>query len=208
MNAGYLSLLLVVVALILVLSGWKDILLRGMTPTSLLLFFVLWIVLLPLSFEWQSIQFSGSAILWIGILSYVFVSMRGSLLRFHLISVSLLLSSVYFFLKETIHLMPTIMIWNATFTTALMVGVLAAGLLRQPGLQIAAITAALLLGESMSLYAHRDTAIVVIGHAGAQDLWWLSIFTARAVSLLLEAMGNAVRGMAKRVADRLRIRKP
>ncbi len=38
MNPGYLSLLLMVVTLILFASGWKDIIMRGITSKVILLF--------------------------------------------------------------------------------------------------------------------------------------------------------------------------
>lgn len=208
MNAGYLSLLLVVVSLILFASGWKDIILRGITPTSLLLFFVSWILASRVSFAWGPVTVNGA--IGVLILTGVVTVLRtkGMMLKLHVFSVALLMGSVYFFLRETLHLMPSLIVWNVQATMALFIGIIDAVLLRSAALQLAALAAALLIGEGMYLYAHRDQGELVFGTPSLLDFWWLTAFAARGYSLGLESLLAAGKKTLQLVTDTLRTRKP
>ncbi|MGG1598716.1 YphA family membrane protein [Paenibacillus naphthalenovorans] len=187
MNAGYLSLLLIVVSLILFASGWKEIILRGITHLSLLLFFIAWLLLLGWSFTLDQWRIFGCVPLLLAVSFLVIMRTRGMLMRFHLFSVGLLLGSVFFFLKETIHLMPAMIILNPEWTMAIINGLLVSALVRWPAFQVAALSLGLLIGEGMYAYSHREQTDMVIGHAGFQDVWWLTLYAARGSSLVLES---------------------
>lgn len=129
-------------------------------------------------------------------------------MRLHVFSVALLLGSVYFFLKETLHLMPSLILWSVQATTALFIGFLDAALLRSAALQMAGLAAALLVGEGFYLYSHREQGAIVFGSASFMDMWWLTVFVARGCSLVLESLLSAGRKTRKVVSNTLRIRKP
>ncbi|GMX65213.1 hypothetical protein Elgi_44830 [Paenibacillus elgii] len=186
MNAGYVSLLLIVVALILFASGWKNVILRGITPTSLLLFFMLWILFMRWSTDWGGIRVFGCTLLLLTGSLWVMVRTPSFLYRFHLLSIALLLGSVYFFMRETLHLMPAVIWFSSEWTVAASVGFLAAALLRWPPLQIAGLSLGLLIGDIMLACAHREQMAMTLGQAEFQDEWWLTAFAARGCSLLLE----------------------
>lgn len=188
MNAGYVSLLLIVVSLILFASGWKGIILRGITQLSLLLFFIAWLLLLRWSFTLDQWRVFGCIPLLLAVSFLVILGTRGGLLRLHLFSVGLLLGSVYFFMKETIHLIPAFMVLSPEWTMAIFNGLLVSALLRWPAFQVAALSLGLVIGEVMFAYSHREQSDIVLGHAGFQDVWWLTLYAARGSSLALESV--------------------
>ncbi|CAG7611784.1 hypothetical protein PAESOLCIP111_01434 [Paenibacillus solanacearum] len=208
MNAGYLSFVLMIVALILFASGWKDILIRGISHTSLLLFFVVWFIAFRWSFEWNGMQIFGIAPLLLGTALYVFVRSYESFQRLHALSVGLLLGSIFFFLKETIHLMPTLIVYSGSVTIALISGTIAAAALRRPAVQIAAISLGFVTGEAMYAYSHYKQAHVVLGGTSFQDLWCLTVFAARGVSLVLQQTVLGIKKAAVFVWESLRQRRP
>ncbi|WP_083536605.1 MULTISPECIES: hypothetical protein [unclassified Paenibacillus] len=208
MNAGYVSLLLALIAMILFASGWKDYLIRGITPTSLLLFFISWIALALLRVDSHlgGIRLHGPAWVYGALFAYMWIRARGGLLRFHLLSVSMLLGALYFFLTEMLHLMPTLIIGNVPLTVSLCIGLLNAMLLRLPAMQIAAVSGGLLFGEAVGLYMHQGMAAGELGTPAFHDLWWLSAFISRAGSLVLEALAASLRRVWRMISGLLKIR--
>lgn len=207
MNPGYLSLVLLVVSLILFASGWKDIILRGITHPSLLLFFVSWLFVMPLAgtIGGYRVFFTVPLLVFCSLL--IWSRTPGWLYRLHSLSVSLLLGSVTFFLRETLHLMPSMILINKSITTAMIIGVLSAGLTRLPLYQVANVTLGLLIGESMFLYSHREQMPLVLGGAVFQDLWWSAIFAARGSSLLLQGILVGMKKTADTVWEFVRQRR-
>lgn len=207
MNAGYVSLLLIVVSLILFASGWKDIILRGITHLSLLLFFVGWLILQRWSFTLEQWRIYGCVPLLLVISFLVLFQARGLLLRLHLLSVGLLLGSVFFFMKETIHLAPALIVFSPEWTMAFFIGLLTSALLRWPAFQVAALSLGLVIGEGMFAYSHRDQTNIVIGQAGFQDAWWLTIYAVRGSSLALESAAAGCKKACMYVWNTFRERK-
>lgn len=207
MNAGYVSLLLIVVSLILFASGWKDIILRGITHLSLLLFFIAWLLLLRWSFTLEQWRIFGCVPLLLAVSFLVTLRIRGMLLRFHLFSVGLLVGSVYFFMKETIHLMPAFIVFSPEWTMAIFNGLLVSALLRWPVFQVAALSLGLVIGEGMFAYSHRAQTDIVLGHAGFQDVWWLTLYAARGSSFALESAAAGCKKACLYVWNTIRERK-
>jgi len=206
MNAGYISLLLALIAMILFASGWKDYLIRGITPTSLLLFFISWIALLRVDWAWNDIRIHGPAWVYGALFVYMWFRARGGLLRFHLLSVSMLLGALYFFLTEMLHLMPSLIFGSVPLTVSLCIGLLNAMLLRPPAMQIAAASGGLLFGEVIGLYMQQGIAAGELGTPVFTDFWWLSVFITRASSLVLEGLAASLRRMWRMLSGMLRIR--
>lgn len=208
MNAGYLSFVLIVVSLILFASGWKDIIIRGIAHSSLLLFFVAWFLLFHWSFEWNGVRIYGTAPLLLAVSVIVFSRSYESFQRLHALSVGLLIGSVYFFLRETLHLIPALILYSNTVTIACIAGGLAAFTLRRPTVQIAAVSLGLVTGEGMYAYSHHNQAYVGLGGAAFQDLWWLTVFAARGCSLVLQQVMLGCKKAAVFVWESIRQRKP
>ncbi|MCP1307127.1 hypothetical protein NI000_07715 [Paenibacillus tyrfis] len=156
------------------------------------------------STDWGGIRVYGCTLLLMAVSFWILVRTPSFLYRFHLLSIALLLGSVYFFLKETLHLMPAVIWFSSEWTVASSVGFLAAALLRWPPLQIAGLSLGLLIGDVMSAYAHREQMEMTLGQAEFQDEWWLTAFAARSCSLLLEGMVAGTKLAFNRVRQRVR----
>ncbi|MCZ8512920.1 hypothetical protein O9H85_10915 [Paenibacillus filicis] len=202
MNEGYLTLLLMLVALILFASGWKDIILRGITRTSLLLFFVFWAVAMRWSFHWHDWQIDGCVLLLSVTVVWGLRHTHGWLLRTHVLSVGLLLGSVAFFLKESLHVLPGLLLAGSTYTEAAFTGSLAAVLLRRPFAQLAALSLGLLTGDLLYGVSHHEHKPVRWGDAGFQDNWWEAVFLTRGISLLLEGAMSGLRRLWEHARSR------
>lgn len=185
MNPGYLSLLLMVVTLILFASGWKDIIMRGITSKVILLFFISWLISMNLSLTIAG----GRVSLCFGVLlltiCYVLWRVHGIVYRLHLLSVGALLGSISFFMLETIHLVPKLILGSSEISMALVLSVLISLLTRQPAAQIASLSIGLILAEMYHGYLHRNYLGFQLGFQTFQDRWWLTLFMTRLITLLL-----------------------
>ncbi|PZE21964.1 hypothetical protein [Paenibacillus xerothermodurans] len=188
MNAGYLSLLFLVVSLILLASGWKDLLVRGITTKVILLFFVCWIASMQLSLVLPGARIGLWVVVLFAVIACVVYRCRGRLLKLNILSVGMLLGSVSFFLLETIHLLPSIMIGSTELSMALLIGLLVSAIFRSASVQIAVVSLGLLIGESLFRLAHREHMAFHLGSAVLQDRWWLTIYTTRGISLLIASV--------------------
>lgn len=204
MNPGYMSLLLIVVSLILLASGWKDTIIRGIAHQSLLLFFMLWFLLAPFRMPAGDTRIYGSIPILAGMALLMLYRTESRLYRLHVVSVSMLLGSVAFFLLETVHIAPAIMVLNAEWTVALYLGLMSAVLLKAPAVQIAALSLGLVAGEWMHWYAHRAQASHDIGGLGFQDMWWMTVAASRGFSLVMQSVGAAARKAAGFALERIR----
>ncbi|WP_028548686.1 hypothetical protein [Paenibacillus sp. UNC451MF] len=185
MNPGYLSLLLMVVTLILFASGWKDIVMRGITSKVILLFFISWLICMNLSVPVGGGRISLCfGVLLITIL-YVLWRVHGTVYRVHLLSVGALLGSISFFMLETIHLVPKLILGSSEISMGLTIGLLVSLLTRQPAVQIASLSIGLMLAEVYHGYLHRNYLGFQLGFQTFQDRWWLTLFITRTFSLVL-----------------------
>ncbi|MCS7462449.1 hypothetical protein N0M98_20210 [Paenibacillus doosanensis] len=184
MNPGYLSLLLMVVALILFASGWKDIIVRGITSKVILLFFVCWLVASQLTVPAAGGRVNLCVAVLLFFAAYTLWTMRGFVYRLHMLSVGALLGSLCFFMQETIHLIPALFLGGTEVSIALIIGLLASVLIQIPSVQLAALSIGLLLAELYRGYLHQDYAGLQIGYQSFQDRWWLTVFMSRSLSLI------------------------
>ena len=204
MNPGYMSLLLIVVTLILLASGWKDTIIRGIAHRSLLLF-------LCCGLRWRLAdcrqgrrECTAAFRYWREWLSSCCTRTERRLYQLHIVSVSMLLASVAFFLLETVHIAPAIMVMNAEWTVALYLGLMSAVLLKSPAAQLAALSLGLVGGEWLHWYAHRAQVPHDIGGRGFQDMWWMTVAVSRGLSLALQSVGAAMRKAAGFALGRIR----
>jgi len=210
MNPGYLSLLLMLVTLILFASGWKDFMIRGITNTLILLFFIFWCIGMKLSVAIPYGHIQLNVLVLCAVIVRALWRSHGHLYRLHLLSIGILLGSVTFFMLETLHLMPFLVIGNQEMTIALVIAVLLSFMTRNAGVQIAVASLGLLLGDAYYRYLHRAHAGFQLGTLGFQDLWWLTICLTRGISLVLAGVLSAckksalwlIEGIHRRSGDR------
>lgn len=202
MNAGYLSLLLMLVSSILFASGWKDIILRGIAPRSLLLFFVFWTLASGQFCEWHGWRLYGPALLLAGLLASGLLRTKSWLVRLHIASAGMLIGAVGFFLKETVHFIPRLTLLDGRLLVGGMTGWITAALIRAPLLQLSALSAGVLTIEALYGLLHRDRLAPTAGSPDFQDLWWVGVFAARGISLAM----NGIAYSGRRLLRALRLR--
>lgn len=196
MNPGYLSFVLISIAAVLLASGWKDTLLRGVSGKLLLLFFPCWIAASSLTVTVAGNIRINLVLAVLAVLTASAIGGYGNLLeKIHHLSLGLLLASVYFAMQVLVKLDPGLFFRFADLNMAAASGLMAALSARHPGTQTAVLSIGLVVGDFLYLYAARDLLPMELGHRTFQDRWWLSIFFARGFTLFFAFVVAACREM-------------
>lgn len=191
MNPGYLSYVLISMLLILLASGWKDILFHGVTRTSILLFFVGWI---PASF----IQLSLGGVTVSLVIPFLLAACLGGswkmdtiLQRGHVWSAGILLGLFDLIMRELDgwNLIPPQ--YNPAAYSALALAVLAAVMARGPLWQFIALSVGLVTAELLYAWLNRTSlGARTVGGPAFSDHWWYALCLARGLTVLAESGGR------------------
>jgi hypothetical protein len=183
MNPGYVSSVIMIITLILCSSGWKQSLVRGISHSTILLFFVLWVVSsyfsIPIS---NSLQVVPVFFLAIAVLILCFFRIDSGYIRFHVISVGLLVGSLYFFLSHMLVLEPVYRFYLPFIQIPLSLGLIIILLYSRPILQVTACSLALLVGHTLVQWYSTPAYSLILGNKIFQDHWWMMIFAVRSGS--------------------------
>lgn len=197
MNSGYLSLILLSITLILFASGWKEVYLRSISHTRILLFFMGWLLLVSLNLKLYSIQIN-LVYLWVGALSIgILYRTPGFVHKLHLLSIGLLLGSFHFLLQEIITMDPIMVIVKPELDTALFLALVVILVERRVLQQIACLSIGLLIGNFYFAFVHQTVVPIHFGGPSFQDEWWLSVFTARTLTILLQSAQTGCKAMVR-----------
>lgn len=198
MNPGYLTFILMCIVAILCASGWKDVFLKGVPYPALLLFFIGWAAswLWPLP-EFAGQRLHGCVVPLAACVVWTAARIRGWLERFHMISVGLLLASIYYVMQMIGQLDPIVLLPHAGLETALLLGAVAAAAVHRPVEQIGAICLGTLIGEAM--YWHANEQWLPRGLFGKtfQDTWWLTLIANRGCAVALQVCGDAAKQLQR-----------
>jgi hypothetical protein len=185
MNPGYLSFILLCIMLILLLSGWKDVYVENISTKRILLFFVGWLVLVSFHLELYGWQIN-MVYLWVAVFSVaILYQTKGLVYKLHLLSVGLLLGAVHFLLQEVLTMDPVMVIFKPSLDTAMFLAMLMILIERRVKEQVACLSIGLLMGDLLFAFVHDSAAPKQIGGPSFQDEWWLSVFAARSMTILL-----------------------
>ncbi|MBD2861332.1 hypothetical protein [Paenibacillus oceani] len=205
MNAGFLSWILILVTFILLASGWKTFLLRGVSYQAILTFFAAWCVAsrfdVSMGKGWAVNGVIVPLLILIGAALWRQRSFLGGL---HGLSFGLFLASVYYLLKHMGDIDPFFLPSRVTFGAALILALLAAILVRKPEDQIACLSFALLCGSALYGYVHKGQSAMPFAGLPFQDEWWLAVGSARLMSSAAETVVGSVCEVSKSLADRWR----
>lgn len=201
MNPGYLSFILICVVLILLASGWKDILFRGFSRTSILLFFVGWLVFGAVRFSFRDLHIQGT-LPFLLLLSLAGTwKMKTFIQRGHVWSAGLMLGLVDVLMRELEG-------WSALAHSvslthsALIIALLAIVMGRSPLWQFIAISAGLVLAELLFGWLHRGSLPGrLAGGAQFADHWWYTFCLARGLTVAGESAARLL-GLLKRRTKR------
>lgn len=202
MNPGFLSLILICIAAILLVSGWKPTLLRDIPDAAVVSFFAAWCIAAPLRFHVHNgVEIRGVVIVLALTVAVVALYRRPPLGALHFVSLGLFLASVYYLMKHLGDLNPFLFpgrTWSGATAT---VAIAAAALMRRTKDQIGGISMALLLGWALYGSVHHERP-GALGGLRFQDEWWFAVFVARGCSVAAEHAAAVTRSAAKLLADR------
>jgi hypothetical protein len=190
MNPGFLSFVLLVIAFILLSSGWKDLLLRSISHKGILLFFVAWIGLSRITVSWQHIKLNMTFALVLAVTAVVLAKTEGMAAKLHLLSVGLLLGSFHFLLQEVLERDPILIVARSDIDIAVSLGLITVALQRSVGLQLACLSLGLAMGDFYYALLHKQSAAAAgyMGSPSFRDKWWMAIFVSRGATLLVQGL--------------------
>jgi hypothetical protein len=191
MNPGYVSSLIMIITLILCSSGWKQLLVRGISHYTILLFFAFWVVssyiALPLS---DRITVYLVFVLAAVLLAVCMFKIQSNAIRFHVISAGLLVGSLYFFLGHMLVIEPVYQFYLPFIHIPFSLGLIIILLYHQPVLQVAACSLALIIGHILLQWTAAPSSIL-LGDKLFQDHWWMMMLSVRIGSELWWAFRRA-----------------
>jgi hypothetical protein len=183
--------------LILLLSGWKDVYVENISTKRILLFFVGWLVLVSFHFNLYGLQMN-LVYVWVAVFCIAILhQMHGFVHKLHLLSVGLLLGSIHFLLQEVLTMDPVLVIFKPSLDTALFLAMVVILIERRVKEQIACLSIGLLLGDFLFAFVHHSAAPVQFGGPSFQDEWWLSVFAARTMTILLQTAYSGCKVMIR-----------
>ncbi|NOU99231.1 YphA family membrane protein [Paenibacillus planticolens] len=202
MNSGYLSLILLCITLILFASGWKELYIRSISHKGMLLFFALWLIGSNFSITIKQVHIQLVYVL-IFLMSIAILHVtQGFIHKLHLLSIGLLLGSLHFLLQQLLEMDPILIVRNSDWDVAILLAILAVLLQRNALEQIAAISIGYLLGDMYLAGIHPVAGYHHLGHSTFQDQWWLSVFTARTMTIILQSAYNGCRSLIRSWMER------
>lgn len=202
MNAGYLSLILLCITLILFASGWKELYVRSISHKGMLLFFVSWLVGMRITITIQDVQIQLVYVVLLVMSFLILYVTQGFIHKLHLLSIGLLMGSLRFLFQQLLEMDPILIIRNSEWQTAILLAVVGVFLQRNAWEQIAAISIGYLLGDMYQAGIQKVDGFHKLGFAAFQDQWWLSVFMARTVTIMLQFVYNGCRGFVKQWINR------
>ncbi|WP_052487116.1 YphA family membrane protein [Gordoniibacillus kamchatkensis] len=202
MNPGFLSLILLVIALILLSSGWKDVLLRSISHKGILLFFIAWVGLSKWTVTVQHFKLSGPFLLVSALAVCLWLGTEGAAAKLHALSIGLLLGSFHFLLQELFEIDPILIVSRADVDIAVLVGLITLVLQRSVSLQLACLSIGLATGTLYGVLFRHKTGIMTLGGPSFQDQWWTAVFVSRCATVLMQEAANGVKVLSQLWADK------
>ncbi|NQX64911.1 hypothetical protein HQN90_02110 [Paenibacillus alba] len=202
MNSGYLSLILLSITMILFASGWKDLYVRRISHKGMLLFFVSWLVLSRLAITVRHVHVQLVYVEVFLISLGILYATRGFIHKLHLLSIGLLLGSLHFLLQQLLEMDPILIVRNSQWDIALLLAMVVVILQRKASDQIAALSIGYLLGDMYQAGIHPVNGYHQLGNAMFQDQWWLSVFAARTVTIIVQAAYQGCRSAIRNWMER------
>ncbi|UJF36204.1 YphA family membrane protein [Paenibacillus hexagrammi] len=140
---------------------------------------------------------------WIALISaYILFSLQGFVQKLHLLSIGLLLGSFHFLLQQLMAMDPILIVGNPKWDTALILAVVATVIQRKELEQIAGLSIACLLGDLYQSGMHSWTNLHSLGGSDFRDQWWLSVFAARTLTIIMQTAYGGCKAVVQSWMDR------
>lgn len=204
MNDGYWSYILMVVMTVLLSSGWRSSVVKGISSLEVFWFIAAWYIglfaVIPL----------GSTISIQGIYLALLLTLARFMFKESIASVSYfiitgcLLGLIVFFIQELYRLDPVLIVFEKEFDAALIIGVLAWLVTRQALPQAAVLSLAYIIQDVLPLLSKPADQMLFLGDAALQDGWWISYVCARVLTLTSESIVWMLQFVQRRLPRRLK----
>ncbi|MFK7696451.1 hypothetical protein [Paenibacillus sp. HJGM_3] len=201
MNPGYLSLILLCSAVILLASGWKSALLPGLRDRGLIAFLIGWLVLSQIHIPGPGSAQAEIGLVLIPILIFVLHrigSCETPVKGLHLVSIGLFLGSLYALLHHALRADPLLLPLHSPVAAGIVVGLTALFLTRDPGDQLCVVSLGIVIGTGLVAYVRQNTVPFLWGGRTFQDEWWASVAAVRLASLAFESVWVASSGLMRK----------
>jgi hypothetical protein len=183
MNPGYMTFVVILTIGILLGSGWKDYIFKGLSYKSIVFFVAGWIIcsFIKLHIHVQQnldIQFNAAFIFLLLFSLYSMMRLKSAFERLNCITVSLVLCLLDFTFREATGL--------AMEYKAICLALAVAGLQKSTTKQLACLLLGFLCSNIFSLVIHHRTRTLLLADQSYQDLWWLTVLLSRLIAVLYE----------------------
>jgi hypothetical protein len=182
MNPGYMTFVVLLTISILLGSGRKDYIFKGLSYKSIVFFVAGWIICsfikLHIHVQNLDIQFSAAFIFLLLFSLYLMMRLKSALERLNLITVSLMLCLLDFTFREATGL--------AMEYRAIFLALAVAGLQKSTTKQLACLLLGFLCSNIFRLSVHHRTRSLLLADQSYQDLWWLTLLLSRLFAVLYE----------------------
>jgi hypothetical protein len=184
MNPGYMTIFVLMVICILLASGWKDLLLAGISREAIIVFIMGWLLSSFFSVHFiiygVSIQINLTFIFLLGYSLFLFGRLKEPLDKLHTAVLAILLGLLDVTLREASKF--------AMGYDALIMAIVIVSFQRSAQKQSASLLLGLLCGNVVSLIIHQRSQAIVMADQRYQDFWWLSLLLTRAVAVIFDYM--------------------
>lgn len=208
MNPGVLSLILILIALILLASGWGPVLLNGIATQGAVCFCFAWCLVARLAVPLPDGRtVGGTAVLVAVWAALVWIRSKSLVAAFHGAALGLFLGAIHFLMTMLAEVASLQWPYRSWAGTACILALAAALLIRRPEEQIATISLGLWIGFALYGSMQEEQSRVLIGGLRFQDQWWLTVLAARLVTGAGETANALVRSVSRGRIERRNTRK-
>jgi hypothetical protein len=184
MNPGYMTIFVLMVICILLASGWKDLLLAGISRVAIIVFIMGWLLCSFFSVHFiiygLGIKINFTFIFLSGYSIFLFSRLKEPLDRIHTFAIAILLGLLDVTLREASIF--------AIGYDALIMATVTVSFQRRAQKQIASLLLGLLCGNVVSLLIHQRSQTIIMADQRYQDFWWLTLLLTRAVAVIFDYM--------------------
>lgn len=194
MNSGYMSYLMICISIILLVSGWREVLLKEISPKAILLFFAGWICFSSGNLVFHKLEFSGIYAGLICLLIIIMIYLPNGLSQVRILGSGLMLGLYYFLYMELATGFPQFP-YSVNGALTVIMTVLLISLYRKPLEQLGCITLSLLFGSLLQGYAAPYLTGTRVSAAALADQWWLLVVSARVTTVVVQQLSIIARSI-------------
>ncbi|OPA81424.1 hypothetical protein BVG16_03695 [Paenibacillus selenitireducens] len=180
LNAGTIAILVYLIVLILIVSGWKEVFMKSLSYRACLLFMLGWLICVFMNLQiTPNIRLNAGIVVLLSSALLCFFQIQVWYRKLYVLTVTVLIGTVYALFGHFVRMDP-IFIWVSPVWDPVIVATLCVLLAVQSiEEQMVVITIAFLLGDGLLQWISGGHHVISLGTAGWYDQWWLAIVVAR-----------------------------